>query len=96
MFDEVIEGSPSRATRRDCKRSEDGAICLLLVVVKESDWNGTDDGRKETTFSVRSATVEIDGREKETVEGSESPGKDERRMFTLSAIMRLGSGLCFV
>jgi len=58
-----------------------------LVVVKESDWNGTDGGRREMTFSVRSETVEMDGREKETVEGSASPGKDERRMFTDSAML---------
>lgn len=38
-------------------------------------------------FSVRSETVEIDGKEKERVEGRESPGKDERRTFTLSAIL---------
>ena len=39
------------------------------------------------TFSVRSETVEIDGKEQERVEGRESPGKDERRTFTLSAML---------
>ena len=39
------------------------------------------------TFSARSATVEMDGREKVRVEGRESPGKDERRIFTLSAML---------
>lgn len=83
----MIEDSPSRATRRDWRRSEDGTTCLLLVVVKMSDWNGTADGRRDTTFSVRSERVEMDGREKETVEGSESPGKDERRTLTCSAML---------
>lgn len=39
------------------------------------------------TFSVRSERVETDGRAKETVEGSESPGKDERRTLTCSAML---------
>ena len=47
------------------------------------------------TFSVRSETVEIDGKEKVRVEGRESPGKDERRTFTLSVMLTDGGNLTF-
>lgn len=56
-------------------------------MLKMSDLSGTDGGRREMTFSVRSERVEMDGSEKETVEGSESPGKDERRTLTCSAML---------
>lgn len=36
---------------------------------------------------MRSEIVEMDGRAKVTVEGRESPGKDERRTFTFSAML---------
>lgn len=47
------------------------------------------------TFSVRSETVEIDGREKVTVDGRESPGKDERRTFTFSDMLAANKDISF-
>lgn len=55
--------------------------CLLLVVVRMRDRRGTDAGMYDEIFSVRSMSVDVGGRENETVEGSERPGKDERRML---------------
>lgn len=74
--------SPLGATRCEIGRSDEGSICLLFVVVKMSDWRGTDDGIYEDTFSVRSEIDEVDGRENERVEGRERPGNVERRTFT--------------
>lgn len=47
-------------------------------MVKISDCNA-DVGRYEAILSARSATVEVEARDKERVEGSESPGKVVRR-----------------
>jgi hypothetical protein len=55
---------------------------LLLVVVRVRECSRDADGRYEATRSVKSATVDVEGREKERVDGSDSPGKDERRILT--------------
>lgn len=52
-----------------------------------SDWSGTEVGRHEMTFSVRSEIVDVEGRENESVEGRESPGNEERRTFTLGDVI---------
>jgi len=74
--------APSRMIK-DCKESAEGVICLLLVVVRMRDCRESDDGRYEATFSVRSEMLEVDGSENERVDGSDRPGKDESKMFTL-------------
>jgi hypothetical protein len=62
--------------------SADGSICLLLVVVKTRDCSDMEEGMYDKTLSHRSDRVDVAGRANATVEGSESPGKDERRTFT--------------
>lgn len=80
---------PSRVKKRDRRGSDDGVICLLFVVVRISDCRESEDGRYEATLSVRSEIVEVGASENETVVGSESPGKDDSRMFTFgNAILR--------
>lgn len=74
-------GSPFEARRVETRLCEKGSSCLLLVVVKMRDWNGTDVGIYDEILSARSAMVEVEVREKERVEGRESPGKDVRRML---------------
>lgn len=61
----------------------DAVSCLLFVVVRKSELRGSDVGRKEATFSVRSETLAVEGKAKESVGGSASPGKDARRILTL-------------
>jgi hypothetical protein len=51
------------------------------------DRKGTEEGIYDETFSQRSDRVDVAGNAKETVEGSESPGKDDRRIFTCDAIL---------
>lgn len=78
--------SPFGEIRSETVR-DDGRSCLLLVVVRMRDCSGTVGGIYEETFSHRSERVDVDGSENETVEGSESPGKDERRTLTWDAIL---------
>jgi hypothetical protein len=63
-------------------RRADGSICLLLVVVKTRDCSDMEEGMYDETLSHRSDRVDVAGRANATVEGSESPGKDERSTFT--------------
>ena len=74
--------SPSRATKRVCRRSVEGTICLLFVVVRMRDRKESEDGRNEATRSVRSVRLDVAGSENETVDGSDRPGKVDSRMFT--------------
>lgn len=39
------------------------------------------------TFSVRSVSDDVEGRENESVGGRESPGKEERRTFTFDDVI---------
>ena len=65
----------------------DEVTCLLLVVVKRRELSERDDGRKEATFSVRSETLAVEGKAKESVGGSASPGKDASKILTLWVAM---------
>lgn len=60
----------------------DEVTCLLLVVVKSRDLSESEDGRKDATFSVRSETLAVEGKAKERVGGSASPGKDASKILT--------------
>jgi hypothetical protein len=77
--------------KRYRRGSDEGVICLLLVVVRISDCRESEDGRYEATLSVRSEIVEVDANENETVAGSESPGNDDSRTLTFDdAILKCG------
>ena len=70
--------------------SDEGRSCLLLVVVKTRRLSGREGGRYEAILSVRSATLDDDGSAKESVDGSERPGKVDNRMLTFWAAMMVG------
>lgn len=77
---------------RDWREAADGVICLLLVVVRMSDCKESAVGRYEATLSVRSAMLDVEGSENETVDGSDRPGKEESKMFTFGdAILEVGA-----
>lgn len=63
----------------------------MLVVVKIRQLSGREGGRYEAILSVRSATLDDDGSAKESVEGSERPGKVDRRMLTFWDAMVIAS-----
>lgn len=73
--------------RSDRIHWEDELSCLLPVVVKTSDWREMVDGRYEATFSVRSEMLSVEGKANESVAGSDSPGKEDRSMFTFGESM---------
>ena len=74
---------------RDCKESADGKTCLLLVVVRMRDCRESEDGRYDATFSVKSEMLEVEGKENVRVDGSDRPGKEDRRILTFEdAILR--------
>lgn len=63
----------------------------MLVVVKIRRLSGREGGRYEAILSVRSATLDDNGSAKESVEGSERPGKVDRRMLTFWDAMVIAS-----
>lgn len=70
--------------------SDEGRSCLLLVVVKTRRLSGREGGRYEAILSVRSATLDDDGSAKESVDGSERPGKVDNRTLTFWDAMIVG------
>ena len=78
--------SASRVTKY-CRGSVEANTCLVFVVVRISDCSERDDGRYEATLSVKSVMLEDEGSVKETVDGKDKPGKDERRTLTFDDIL---------
>lgn len=87
---EFAKESPLRAVKAERKRSAEGVICLLSVVVRMRDRKEIEVGRYEATRSVRSDTVDVSGNEKDTVDGSDRPGKVDSRIFTFDEAILVG------
>lgn len=82
-----VEAEPSSRVIKDWSESEEARICLLLVVVRMRRSREIEVGRYEATVSVRSEMLAVEGRAKERVDGSDSPGKDDSRMLTFDCAM---------
>lgn len=81
------EAEPSSRVINDWREAEEARICLLLVVVRMRRSSEIEVGRYEATLSVRSEMLAVEGRAKETVDGSDRPGNDESRTLTFDCAM---------
>lgn len=84
---EVVAESPLRIANKERRPSIEGMICLLSVVVRTRDCKESEVGRYEATRSVRSETLDASGSEKETVDGSDRPGKVDSKTFTFDGVI---------